>query len=497
MKSLSEYLLTEAAKKDQLDISIKDVSKVFNTTASINKFLNTNVVVTEKVDGTKLTIVRNDKPYSKNYQDNWIIAFKGNVMYPEEYEGTSKSQIAKKSIGTSQYKLVHDHLKKVHAKAKSIPKNTEFFVEYVMNKPTLTRDYKEKHGMVLLAWSPTKYEVNNGRIKTRSGSFNTNVDKFAKALRLNSPRVLYKGKLGGIVSGKFTTPEEHLEDIKQKLLGIESEFGGKTEGVVIETPDGQVYKFLQADQHDVGTRAEKKQRFKMEPEKESKYFEQVRKLAIKLVENMADESNIQTSLKKLSKAVYSMKSLPIKHEKKQLINIQDDLFLTAKQQLIRRLKGNNGALFIGRFSPPTKAHIGIVESAIKKFDTVTVNIVKAGKKDLDKNPFPQEVQEKIWYSVFPKDKVTIQYTNTGNIVTALNKAENNINVVLAGSDRVKGYEQQLARNPDITVEEIPRTAEDVSATKARNALKADDRKAFEQNMDKRTWKFYDELKRYV
>lgn len=490
MKSFKQYL-NEAA---MMDVSIKSIEKVFNTTEKIEKFLNTKVEITEKYDGTKLTLVRNDRDWSENFADNWIVAFKGNILYPEEYDFASDPTIRKASIGTSQYKLVFNHLKKVHPKTKSIPKNTEFFIEYIMDKPTLTRDYQTKHGMILLAYSPTKYMVRNGIIKTNSPKFITNrLSKFSRMLQIPTPRVIFKGKLGDFVKGDFSTPESHLSEIRNKLLAIESEFGGSTEGAVIKLSNGDMYKFLQADQHDKAVRAAKKERYQMSREEESKYWQDVREYIKPIVDGI-DKGDFRNALKELSRKVYGLKSAPVKHKKKELINIQDDLMLTGKNMIMKHLEGNNGALFTGRFSPPTKAHMQIVGDAMKKYDSVTLNIVKSGKDD-PKNPFPLDLQMRMWKTAFPK--LIIQTSQTGNIIQIIRKADNNINAVLAGSDRVKEYENQLKTNPDIKVDEIKRSDEDISATKVRTALKNDDIETFKKNMDKRVWKFYDELKKYV
>lgn len=492
MKSFKTFI-TEA-KGDMLDVSIKGIEKVFNDSNKIQKLLDTNVEVTEKYDGTKLTLVRNEKPWSSNFSENWIVAFKGNILYPEEYVAASTSKIKKSSIGTSQYKLVFDHLRKIHSNTKAVPTNTEFFIEYIMDKPTLTRDYQVKHGMILLAHSPTKYIENNGRLKTNSPKFITkNLDKISKMLKIPTPRVIHKGKLGDMVKGKFSTPESHLAEIRRTLLNLDSEFGGKTEGSVIKMPNGDLYKFLQDDQHDKEVRQAKKERYQMDKGKESKYWDEIRAYLTPIIKTIP-VGDFKHALRELSTKIYKLKSVPIKHEKKELINIQDDMMLTGKNILMRKLQGNNNALFSGRFSPPTKAHIKIVEDAMKKYDGVVLNIVKATKADA-KNPFPLDLQIKMWKSVFPKLK--IQTSQTGNLITIIRKSDDNINVVLAGTDRVKDYEGQLKTNPDISVEEIKRTDEDISATKVRNALKSDDMAAFKANMDSRLYKFYDELKKFV
>jgi nicotinamide mononucleotide adenylyltransferase len=492
MKSFKTFI-TEA-KGDMLDVSIKSIEKVFNDSNKIQKLLDTKVEVTEKYDGTKLTLVRNDKPWSSNYADNWIVAFKGNILYPEEYVAAPTAKIKKSSIGMSQYKLVFEHLKKNHSNTKDIPTNTEFFIEYIMDKPTLTRDYQVKHGMILLAYSPTKYTEKNGRLKTVSPKFITNnLPKISKSLKIPTPRVIHVGKLGDLAKGSFSTPESHLAEVRRTLLNLKSEFGGKTEGSVIKMPNGELYKFLQDDQHDKEVRQAKKARYQMDRGKESNYWDEIRNFLKPIIDEIK-VGDLKFALKELSNKIYKLKSIPISHEKKELINIQDDLMLTGKNILMRKLKGNNNAMFSGRFSPPTKAHIKIVEDAMKKYDGVVLNIVKTKKPD-EKNPFPLDLQIKMWKSVFPKLK--IQTSETGNLITIIRKSDENINVILAGTDRVRDYENQLKTNPDVSVEEIKRTADDISATKVRNALKSDDMVTFKANMDSRLYKFYDELKKHV
>jgi len=156
--------------------------------------------------------------------------------------------------------------------------------------------------------------------------------------------------------------------------------------------------------------------------------------------------------------------------------------------------GDNGALFSGRFSPPTKAHMQIISDAFTKYDTVTLNIVKSGKVN-DENPFPLELQVSIWAAVFPQ--LAIQISKTGYLPAIIEEAVNNIKVVLAGTDRKDDYERLLLKLPDVRVETIPRTDKDISASKIRKALQNNDVKTFKQMMHPKTYKFYNELKQYV
>ncbi len=53
--------------------------------------------------------------------------------------------------------------------------------------------------------------------------------------------------------------------------------------------------------------------------------------------------------------------------------IKDDLYLTGKQTIMDNLPENQNALFIGKFRIPTKAHIGIIEEALKKINIILIN----------------------------------------------------------------------------------------------------------------------------
>jgi hypothetical protein len=86
----------------------------------------------------------------------------------------------------------------------------------------------------------------------------------------------------------------------------------------------------------------------------------------------------------LSELCYTYDLSSIEHSKKDNFKKQDDLYLTAKTMLSKRLKGNNWCVFQGRFQPPTKAHIQIIKDCIDKkgFDGVYIVMVR-GKKEVD------------------------------------------------------------------------------------------------------------------
>jgi nicotinamide mononucleotide adenylyltransferase len=178
---------------------------------------------------------------------------------------------------------------------------------------------------------------------------------------------------------------------------------------------------------------------------------------------------------------------------KTLINVKDDIFLTAKTLLIRQLPGNNNALFLGRFSPLTIAHYNIIDDAIKQYDGVVVNLVKS-KLDSD-NPFPVEMQIDMLKRCFG-DSIEITTSSTGNVLTIIPKTKKVITTVLAGTDRIEGYKKQLLKNEEITVVEIPRT-NSISGSLVRKSLRENDKKTFETNTPKQLWGMFDKLRNYV
>jgi len=478
---LKKSFLQTLKEAEQLDISIINMSKLSDE--KIKSLLNIPVTVTEKTDGTKLTLIRNDKEYSADWRDNWIVAYKSNILNPEDFvgiEGDVKEKMKAGSIGVSQYRVVHDILADAHPNCKSIPPNTEFFLEFVMRKPTLTRTYSKYHNLILIAWSPTSYRVVSGRVYSTPTEFNTESrEQFAKLLNVQIPASLFTGKLSG-VGGSF-------DEIKRHFLGIESVHGGLSEGVVLEFKDGQVYKILQDDQHDVEKRGEIKRSH--EPKDPGKYWSKIRQYALDFVQKLDVSRDFHTNLSQLSKQVYQSSIAPIDLNKSE-INAKDDIFLTAKTLLMRKSPGNNGALFIGRFSPLTIAHYNIINNALETYDSVTVNIVKS-KVDAQ-NPFPVEFQREVLERCFGS-KIEVVVAGTGNLVAILQKSKHLINVVLAGTDRVAGYRDQLKRSPDVEVVEIPRT-DDISATRVRRAIADDNVAEFKKLTPRQTWDMFDRYK---
>lgn len=280
---------------DRYDIEIED-----------NKNYFANGIL---VHNTKLSVWRNDEDWNADYTKNWVVAFKNQILYGEEFESTDRDSTKKHSVGISQYAFVHDHLKKVHNKGKSIPKGTEFFIEFIQNKLTTTRDYKNKHGLYLIAHSPASGEVEGGMLKTKpSGFFQDKNDQYSKALSLNLPPVVFEGKLDSVTSitqgiqnpklkkawdnnkGDYET--DPYMTVKKTFLEFESVLGGKTEGVVLHGKSGKIYKFIQDDQHSPEVRWAKKAKYTLKDKKEqAKYWESINSFSKHVLKEMKYDFN--------------------------------------------------------------------------------------------------------------------------------------------------------------------------------------------------------------
>ena len=464
-------------------------------------------MVEEKYDGTKLTLIRNSEEFSNDYRKNWIVAYKSYIIYPEEVENVDRSKIKKDSIGISQYAFVHDLLKKSQNNLKDIPKNTEFFVEFIMSK----------HNLVLLAYSKTTFSISKGRVSTVSPEYNTaNIEKFSNILNIRLPNKLYVGKLVDMPKGAITNNIIKLFDnykndwdnastytekeiiIRKIFTSCESSFGGKPEGVVIKDEDGNIIgKYVNEDQYDKSLRTENKMKWKMSFEKEEEYISKLKEIAKSILSNNFFPKEFQKSLGYLSNIVYSYNLDDVIHTKKDNFKKQEELFLIAKNLLIKKSKGNNWCLFQGRFQPPTKAHIQIIKDCIDKynFDGVYIVMVKGKKSDSFNNPFSDNLRKKIIDIQLQgyKGKYKIMFTDSGLIPNIISKLDKNINAIVGGTDRKEDY-HKFSKTLDIDFVEIKRDINDISATKVRNSLISDDIKSFKTNMGFFDKNLYNEMK---
>ena len=163
---------------------------------------------------------------------------------------------------------------------------------------------------------------------------------------------------------------------------------------------------------------------------------------------------------------------------------------------------------LGRFMPFTKGHYKMIEYGLKHNGLPTVIFMISNKKMDKKHPFSDELIQKEM-DMLKKSLKGIEntvYVSSADIVKLGQWCyENNYEPQLwiTGSDRLAAYKRQ-AENPkyqdlghfpsSFTTLEVPRTDEDISATKVREAIMNDDLDTFKKMMPEGTENLFDDFK---
>lgn len=488
-----------------LDISIPQVSAKFKTAETLKGFLQAPCRIEAKTDGVKLTLV---KINNSGTLDDWVVAYKGQIFYRGEFEYQSLEG-KDTTIGNSQFDKVFDHLEKLSASDyQSIPDNTELFCEFLVSKNTVMSEYTKTGTMILLGHGKANPTLRFGKLKTGSESFETSHNaEYAKALKIITPPVLFEGvlmpademikgiknrALKSALSGKRLTlkslqtdPFMYFNTLKEAFLEVESEFGGKEEGIVIHQ-NGNMYKAQQEYQLSKEDRFNKKLRYMEDnPDDENAYWKDVLEVAQQIADRTTTQ-NIQQGLKQIAQEIKKLNYEGV-HSKKNAATVMDDIQTNAKMFYLKALEGNNGGLVFGKFRILTNGHVKMVQRAMNECDEVVIGLVTS--KDTKET---RDLRFEALKKAFPNVKVIDLVS--GNIFTALKKAEININRLYAGSDRVQEYERQLLKAPGISVSEIERSDADISATKVIANLA--DYNFFRSNTPKAVHSMYDKFKEF-
>lgn len=168
-------------------------------------------------------------------------------------------------------------------------------------------------------------------------------------------------------------------------------------------------------------------------------------------------------------------------------------------------------MFVGRFQPFTLGHAKVLETIHKQNNLpVVVFLVKAAKAQKDdavKRPYDTDTQIEMFNAVkkqypFLKEIFVIP---TAGIDVMFNQMRPKYEPVLwgTGTDRFKTYGYQVNNDkyrdelgvlPEFGLYEIQRGDDDISATKVREALLDDDKKAYEKMVPKALHSMFGELK---
>lgn len=487
---------------DRLDISIVSADKYLSSKSKLDAFFNTHCTIEAKSDGVKVTCL---KVADNGNLDDYIFAYKGHILCSAEFEYQPDTKAKFESIGSSQFKLLLKHFEKLSKN--NIPVNTELQLEFLMRKSTLSSNYTHPHGIVLIGYSKSTYEVRFGKLKTKNTGMQTqNREKYAKELRLNVPLKIFDGFMNsennfqkGIQSKElkkifpqyrnslnWNDYEILYPQIKSMLLQIPSVFGGKEEGVVIKFSSGLILKIQQDYQLDQEARKRIKQKYQEDnPDSETQYWENVKAAALEI------SSSIYPGFRKLPDLMEelsaTLKRYPLKftHSKKTPAQIKDDIQVNAKNLVIKRMRGNAGCLILGKFRVLTNGHAKLIRRALKNYDKVVVCLVTSKDTETTKKLRRQMIEKTFG------NRIELVEASNGNLIRILDNLDFNINVVYSGSDRVADYTKQLSRTLGVSVKEMPRDETSISATKV--IEKITDQIYFEKNTPKEIHGLYKDL----
>lgn len=452
-----------------IDVSIQSAEKYLTSDKKLKEFLESPVKIYEKLDGIKINLYHIDNTGIP--EKDWVVGYKGNIIYSSEFEYLSDIQIKNSSISGSQFKFIFDYLKKVDSK--SIPVNYEFFTEYLMRKPSLLSNYKYNHRLVLLACSPSKIDIAMGKVRSKGNFDISRRDEFAKLLKVDTPPIVFDGILRLFESGckskellSIYNANKHLltgelSDVSvftDILLKLDSKYGNTPEGFVLDFGD-KILKVQQSYQLDKDIRADKRNDFKMSDEEEKRYQDYVRLSSLNIINKLKRpfrEVDLPNILKEVANELKILKDIP-EHKKKNKTQILDDIQSNCKRIVIKQLTGNKFFLFLGKFRILTKAHYNTIKEGLKTHNGGVVCLITGSK-----TKFSRDLRYKMLQTCFPD--IRIVEHSSANIFRILQDIPVNISSVLCGTDRVNAYASMLSKAPDIKIQEFKRTDRDISAT---------------------------------
>jgi len=176
------------------------------------------------------------------------------------------------------------------------------------------------------------------------------------------------------------------------------------------------------------------------------------------------------------------------------------------------MKNNNNTevcLFIGRFQPFTLGHLKCCQTVYKqrklKSVILIINTTKADKKHPFLTKDLMNTYKKMAHNYDCIEDVLL-VSNADIVKNTEICRENGYEPVawVCGTDRVNDYKEMVNKyaekidlTPNFDVFEIPRTGDDISATKCREALIEGDQKKFDSMVPKEVSNIYYKLKKLI
>jgi cytidyltransferase-like protein len=184
------------------------------------------------------------------------------------------------------------------------------------------------------------------------------------------------------------------------------------------------------------------------------------------------------------------------------------------ESFIFEKEGQKVVFFPGRFQPFHNGHLAALKRTSEEFGLPVIPIQILSKKE--ESPFPDSLLEKMGadvvkannyiadYFIYPQGQKTV----IPLMVQFLRSKGYEPMGVGCGSDRFSDYKRQVEYitgpktdtpvDPSFNVKMVDaREDGGPSGTKVRQALKDDDKKAFDEQMPKELHKYFDELRKYI
>lgn len=316
--------------KLQSDITLADFVKL--TTGQQVTVLKQPHEVFEKYDGVKISVVYNPFIDSKEFFDHITVSYKGFEIFPFEKIGT----VPQESYGYIQFSKIWDILKFIEAEIKNFAGSelTEFLFEFIMRKNTIPTEYKRYHKMILVGSRRIKQLSNKLGMVTITPK--TNEERFSlhEAFKHTCvyPNLIFTGT---------TNPSAILS----LAYNLESELGGKAEGIVLKSNFGVSYKVVDPEKRTKQYRREKTAKYFFHDPDQQRYYEEfVEGEATRLVSSYCQFPDMEkNSFKKMLETLfyyvygppYSYSVISRGHQKHQ-INIKDDVYVKVRNKMIKK-----------------------------------------------------------------------------------------------------------------------------------------------------------------
>lgn len=388
------------------DISVKYLDKIGAKTFATTIY-NERLVFEEKIDGVKIHLIRNNVEFNPNdFTSNWIVSFKGSVLYPDEYDFSPDNleKIKKDSIGARQYAFIFEHLRKIQSSLGNIPTNTEFFCEFSLRKPTVVSEYSNLHNLFLISVTPAKAFDHNGNVVYKAKGATKDdaqtISKYTQILKTQPFPVIFDGfvndkqkfiqgcktdELKQIVESSnidFSDPKAVQTFISQDLNQLTSAFGGMAEGFVVKDSNGGIIGKVSRPGQARGEeaqqlRGDKKAQTRMSKEDEQQWYNNVEEFCRKIFDKINLTDGLKTSVKQFNDVVRKLSKLPanLKHDKLDDFKVKESIMLKGKLMLskIYGMEGHNTkqlGLVVISGKPFHNGHYNLLEVASKQNDAV-------------------------------------------------------------------------------------------------------------------------------